>query len=545
MNCKFIFVVGGVVSSLGKGLSAASIAACLIEQGYRVRVKKLDPYLNIDCGTMNPDQHGEVYVTDDGVEADMDLGHYERFTGIATNCYDIITAGKVFKNVLEKERRGEYLGDTVQVVPHVINQIKDLIFADLSNEDFLICEIGGTVGDIEILPFIETLRQIINDLGKEQVMCIQLTLVPYIESAQELKTKPTQHSVKTLLSYGVQPDLLICRSKNTLSVELKNKIALFCNVPTQRVFCAPDVDCIYYLPLFYHNQSLDSKICEYFSMSSRNNCLDKWQGLNEQVCQYKSELNIAIIIKYTKSNDSYISVAESLHHAGISNKVKINVQWISAEDIEDHSNIDELFSNIKALIVPGGFGVRGVNGKLKAIQWARNNNLPYLGICLGMQLAIVEFAKNVLNMNPDLLSKELEGLSNNAVNDNDYLINLLNVQGQDIGGTMRLGGYNCKLTPNSLINKLYNQDVINERHRHRYGLNVKYKKELHNNGMIISGVSTQDENVEAIEYKNHPWFIGVQFHPEFKSNPFNPHPLFVSFVEAAKNNNNGKKNETY
>lgn len=532
---KFIFITGGVVSSLGKGIAAASLAALLQARGYRVRLRKLDPYLNVDPGTMSPYQHGEVFVTDDGAETDLDLGHYERFANISLSQQDAITSGKVYQTVLQKERRGDYLGGTVQVIPHVTDMIKEHMNAALGDTDFLICEIGGTVGDIEGLPFFEAIRQ----KGQEDpdnVMFIHLTLLPYIPSAGELKTKPTQHSVKELRSIGIQPDLLLCRCDRPIPAEEKRKIALFCNVRPACVIEARDVNNIYEVPMAYYEQGFDREVLNHFGLVSSEPDLTAWQRLVEGFVSPKSGcVNIAIVGKYTGLLDAYKSLHEALIHAGVANDVRVNCHWIDAETIENHANIDSVFESMHAILVPGGFGERGISGKIAAVRYAREHHIPYFGICLGMQMAVIETARHVAG-HQDAGSSEFNadafaivGLMTQWQKGDDATTRS---ETSDLGGTMRLGAYPAHLQAGSLAHHIYGTTEIEERHRHRYEVDIAQRELLAKAGMIITGLSPDGALPEIIERPDHPWFLAVQYHPELKSRPFAPHPLFVSFVAA-------------
>ncbi|MBX3487315.1 MAG: CTP synthase [Candidatus Paracaedibacteraceae bacterium] len=534
---KFIFVTGGVVSSLGKGLAASALAAILQARGFKARLRKLDPYLNVDPGTMSPYQHGEVFVTDDGTESDLDLGHYERFTGISTQKTDSITTGKIYSAVLAKERRGDYLGATVQVVPHIIDEIKTFVTNDITDEDFVICEIGGTVGDIESLPFLETIRQLGNDLGRENCMYIHVTLLPYIAAAGEIKTKPTQHSVKELLSVGIQPDLLLCRSDREIPEDARRKLGLFCNVKAERVIEASDLKSIYEAPLVYHANGLDTEVCKYFKIDAKAPDLSTWQEIVRRIHYPEGMVTIAIVGKYMQLLDAYKSIIQALTHAGIAHNVKVNLKWIDAEQTDQ---VAHHLRGVQAILVPGGFGNRGVDGKLEAIRFARENKIPYLGICFGMQLAVLETARNVLGIS-QANSTELDA------NTPEPVIGLMTEwmdgetlqrrQGDgNLGGTMRLGAYDCTLSPQSITAKLYGTQAISERHRHRYEVNMTYKDRIESTGLKFVGMSPEGDLPEVVERQDHPWFIGVQFHPEFKSRPFAPHPLFVGFVGAAMEN---------
>ena len=534
---RFIFVTGGVVSSLGKGLSSASLAYLLQSRGYKVRLRKLDPYLNVDPGTMSPFQHGEVFVTDDGAETDLDLGHYERFSGVSAKKSDNITTGKIYNDVLKKERKGKYLGKTVQVIPHITDRIKEFIKNDSLKEDFVICEIGGIVGDIESLPFVEAIRQFANDIEKKNALFIHLTLVPYLKASDEIKTKPTQHSVKELRSIGIQPDIIICRSERSIPLEHRKKISLFCNVDIKNVIETVDVKTIYEAPISFFKEKLDVQVLNYFKMKSKKPVnLNPWKKITKIILQTKKEVNIAIIGKYVELKDAYKSLDEALAHGGIENKIKVNLIRIDSDKLRV-SEIKSKLRNISGILIPGGFGKRGTDGKIEAIRYARNNKIPFLGICYGMQMAIIEFARNKLNIKKATSSE----FDKNGV----HVIGLINewkkdgktIKGtdKDLGGTMRLGSYDAKLKDNSLIRKIYGKNFIKERHRHRYEVNINYKEKFEKNGMSFSGLSPDGSLPEIIELKNHPWFVGVQFHPEFKSRPLAPHPLFSSFIRASKN----------
>jgi len=534
---RYIFVTGGVVSSLGKGLSSASLAYLLQSRGYKVRLRKLDPYLNVDPGTMSPFQHGEVYVTDDGAETDLDLGHYERFSGVSAKKSDNITTGKIYSDVLKKERKGEYLGKTVQVIPHITNRIKQFIKNDSSKEDFVICEIGGIVGDIESLPFVEAIRQFANDVGKKNALFIHLTLVPYLKASDEIKTKPTQHSVKELRSIGIQPDIIICRSERPIPLEHRKKISLFCNVDIKNVIETVDVRTIYEAPMSFFKEKLDIQVLNYFKLKSKKSAnLNPWKKITKIILNNKKQVNIAIIGKYVELKDAYKSLDEALTHGGIDNKVKVNLVRIDSEKLKV-SEIKVKLKNIAGILIPGGFGKRGTDGKIEAIKYARLNKVPFLGICYGMQMAIIEFARNQLGLK-NATSSEFDkkglpiiGLINEWTKDGKKIKGT----DKDLGGTMRLGSYEAKLKDNSLIRKIYKSKAIHERHRHRYEVNIAFKEKFEKKGMIFSGLSPDNKLPEIIELKNHPWYIGVQFHPEFKSRPLVPHPLFSSFIKAAKN----------
>ena len=534
---RFIFVTGGVVSSLGKGLSSASLAYLLQSRGFNVRLRKLDPYLNVDPGTMSPFQHGEVYVTDDGAETDLDLGHYERFSGISAKKSDNITTGKIYSDVLRKERKGGYLGKTVQVIPHITDRIKDFIKSDTSKEDFVICEIGGIVGDIESLPFVEAIRQFSNDVDKKNALFIHLTLVPYLKASDEIKTKPTQHSVKELRSLGIQPDIIICRSERPIPLEHRKKISLFCNVGIENVIQTVDVKTIYEAPISFNRENLDKQVLEYFKIKSKKKVnLNPWKKITKTILNTKKTINIAIIGKYVELKDAYKSLDEALTHGGIDNNSKINLVRIDSENLKI-SEIKKKLQGVSGILIPGGFGKRGTEGKIEAIKYAREKKIPFFGICFGMQMAIIEFARNKLNIKKATSSEF--GLGGIPI---IGLISEWNKGGKvikgtdkDLGGTMRLGLYEAKLKENSLIRKIYKSKSIQERHRHRYEVNIDYKDQFEKNGLIFSGLSPDKKLPEIIELKNHPWFIAVQFHPEFKSRPLAPHPLFSSFIKAAKN----------
>jgi len=536
---RYIFVTGGVVSSLGKGLSSASLAYLLKSQGYKVRLRKMDPYLNVDPGTMSPFQHGEVFVTDDGAETDLDLGHYERFTNISSKKSDNITTGRIYSDIIKKERQGGYLGKTVQVIPHITDRIKEFIKNDISSEDFVICEIGGTVGDIESLPFVEAIRQFSNEHGKSKTLFIHLTFVPFLKSSDEIKTKPTQHSVKELRSIGIQPDIIICRSQQSIPLDQKKKISLFCNVPIDNVIETVDVRTIYEAPISFFNQKLDKQVLKYFKLKPKKRAnLLPWKKITKITLNTKKSINIAIIGKYVNLKDAYKSLDEALTHGGISNKVKVNLVRIESDKLKPNQ-ITKKLKNISGLLIPGGFGKRGTEGKITAIKHAREKKIPFLGICFGMQMAIIEFARNKLKIK-NAGSTELDKKCYPVVG----LINEWNKQGKiikgtdkDLGGTMRLGLYEAKLRNNSAIKKIYKSNSINERHRHRYEVNNNLKDQFEKKGLIFSGMSPDNKLPEIIELKNHPWFIGVQFHPEFKSRPLSPHPLFSSFIKAAKSFN--------
>lgn len=534
-KAKFIFITGGVVSSLGKGLASASLAATLQARGFKVRMRKLDPYLNVDPGTMSPYQHGEVFVTDDGAETDLDLGHYERFSGVACHKTDSVTSGKIYQRVLDKERHGDYLGATIQVVPHVTNEIKDFIKSDITDEDFVLCEIGGTVGDIEGQPFLEAIRQTAYDLGRERVMFVHVTLLPYIAASGELKTKPTQHSVKQLQEYGIQPDMLLCRSQMPIPQNEKRKIALFCNIKEENVIAALDASSIYAVPLAYSHEGMDAQVCKYFGLNSAPADLSKWEHIVDTIQHPEGEVKIAVVGKYTQMLDTYKSLGEALTHGGIANKYKVRIKWIDSESLES-GDVSSQLNDVCGILVPGGFGARGTEGKIKAIRYARENKIPFLGICLGMQMAVIETMRNICgvkNAGTTEFTPDCEAVVGLMTEwDKDGARQIRHKDG-DLGGTMRLGAYECVLQPDSLVCKVYGQDKISERHRHRYEVNMKYEPQLKNAGMVVSGKSPDGLLPEIVEIPNHPWFIAVQFHPELKSKPFDPHPLFVSFVRAS------------
>jgi len=533
---RFIFITGGVVSSLGKGLLSASLGALLQARGYSVRLRKLDPYLNVDPGTMSPYQHGEVYVTDDGAETDLDLGHYERFTGVASRQSDNVTSGRIYSDILTKERRGDYLGGTVQVIPHVTDAIKAFAIADSDDVDFVLCEIGGTVGDIESLPFMEAIRQLGNDLGDKQSIFIHLTLVPYLAAAGELKTKPTQHSVKELRGIGIQPQILVCRAEQEIPASERAKIALFCNVRKEAVIQALDASSIYAVPAQYHNEGLDEEVLRAFGIEGAPSPdLSRWTEIMDRLEKPEGEVTIAVVGKYTGLKDAYKSLSEALTHGGIANRVKVNIDWIESEIFESEDAVARL-EHVHGILVPGGFGYRGAEGKIAAAKFAREHDVPYFGICLGMQMAVIEGARHLAGIE-NANSSEFGSCD-------DPLVGLMteweSVSGKerrtkdgDLGGTMRLGAYDAKLNGNSHVAAIYGSTEISERHRHRYEVNITYREKLEAAGMHFSGMSPDGELPEIVEYPNHPWFIGVQYHPELKSKPFDPHPLFASFVEAA------------
>ena len=539
---RFIFITGGVVSSLGKGLASAALGALLQARGYSVRLRKLDPYLNVDPGTMSPFEHGEVFVTDDGAETDLDLGHYERFTGVSARMTDSVSSGRIYSNVLEKERRGNYLGKTIQVIPHVTDEIKDFIKIGEDEVDFMLCEIGGTVGDIEGLPFFEAIRQFSQDKQRGECIFMHLTLLPFVKASGELKTKPTQHSVKELRSIGISPDVLVCRSEGSIPQKEREKLALFCNVRPESVISAKDLNSIYEAPISYHQEGLDQAVLDAFNITpAPKPDLSKWEDVKDRLNNPEGHVNVAIVGKYTQLEDAYKSIAEALTHGGMANRLEVKIKWVDAETFEKEDPEIHL-SGFHAILVPGGFGERGTEGKIMAAKFAREHKIPYLGICLGMQTAVIESARN------------MAGISNAGSEEFDHeagkrrfepIIYHLKewVQGNhkvsrnvedDKGGTMRLGAYSAVLAEGSNVAKVYNSTDIEERHRHRYEVDINYRKELEKNGLIFSGMSPDGRLPEIIELINHPWFIGVQFHPELKSKPFDPHPLFRDFIKAAK-----------
>ncbi|MFQ9978756.1 CTP synthase [Clostridium cadaveris] len=534
MSTKYIFVTGGVVSSIGKGITAASLGRLLKDRGLKVSIQKFDPYLNIDPGTMSPYQHGEVFVTDDGAETDLDLGHYERFIDENLTKNSNITTGKVYWSVISKERKGEYLGGTVQVIPHITNEIKSKVYeaAEESDADVIITEIGGTVGDIESQPFLEAIRQVKFEAGKENVCYIHVTLVPYLHKAGELKTKPTQHSVKELRSIGIQPDIIVCRTEKPLSDDLKSKIGLFCNIDGNSVVQNLDAENLYEVPLLLQREGLDSLVCDKLNLEARNINNEYWIKMVEEFKKLKDEVNIALVGKYVELHDAYISVVEALNHGGLANNVKVNINWINAEDI-NYKNVKDILGKSDGILVPGGFGDRGIEGKIEAIRWARENKVPFLGICLGMQCAVIEFARNVLGYE-GANSSEIASSTKYPVI--DLLPDQKNIE--EVGGTMRLGAYPCALVNDSNAIKVYGKDMIKERHRHRYEFNNDYREKIVQGGLNITGTSPDGRLVEIIEIKDHPWFVGCQFHPELKSRPNNPHPLFVGFIKNAKKRTN-------
>lgn len=534
---RFIFITGGVVSSLGKGLLSASLGALLQARGYKVRLRKLDPYLNVDPGTMSPYEHGECFVTDDGAETDLDLGHYERFTGVAGRQSDNVTSGRIYSQIIQKERRGDYLGATVQVIPHVTNAIKEFATAEQGDNDFIICEVGGTAGDIEAMPFMEAIRQLSLDLGRGQSIFVHLTLVPFLKAAGELKTKPTQHSVRDLRSIGIQPDVLVCRAEHPIPDVERRKIGLYCNVPMSAVIPALDVSSIYDVPLTYHNEGLDVEVLKSFGMSYADEPdLSKWEDIKDRIDHPEGEVNIGVIGKYTILPDAYKSLKEALVHGGIANRTKVNIHWLESELFEQEDASDRL-EGMDGILVPGGFGKRGTEGKIAAAKFAREKRVPYFGICLGMQMATVEAARNLAG---------IEKAGSTEFGENcDPVVGLITEwtredgsveerdQDTDLGGTMRLGAYPAKLEKGSRVSEIYAAREISERHRHRYEVNIGYVKALQEAGVSFSGMSPDGALPEIMEYPDHPWFIGVQYHPELKSKPFEPHPLFASFIGAA------------
>ena len=541
---RYIFITGGVVSSLGKGLASAALGALLQARGYSVRLRKLDPYLNVDPGTMSPFEHGEVFVTDDGAETDLDLGHYERFTGVAARKTDSISSGRVYSTVLEKERRGDYLGKTIQVIPHVTNEIKDFLHVGDDEVDFMLCEIGGTVGDIEGLPFFEAIRQFSHDKPRGQCIFMHLTLLPYLAASGELKTKPTQHSVKELQSIGIAPDILVCRSEHPIPEKEREKIALFCNVRKEAVVAAYDLKTIYDAPLAYHAQGLDQAVLDAFDISPAPKPeLSVWRDVSDRVHNPEGEVNVAIVGKYTQLEDAYKSIAEALTHGGMANRVKVKIDWVDAEVFDQTDDVSAHLEGFHAILVPGGFGERGTEGKIKAAQYAREQKVPYLGICLGMQMAVIEAARNVAGLTT-AGSEEFDHESTGKKRFEPVVYHLKEwVQGNhkverkvddDKGGTMRLGAYDATLKEGSNVAKVYGTTSIDERHRHRYEVDTAYREQLEKAGLTFSGMSPDGMLPEIVEWSDHPWFIGVQFHPELKSKPFDPHPLFKDFIRAAK-----------
>lgn len=533
-NTKYIFVTGGVVSSLGKGITAASLGRLLKSRGYRVTIQKFDPYINIDPGTMSPYQHGEVFVTDDGAETDLDLGHYERFIDINLSKNSNTTTGKIYQSVINKERRGDYLGGTVQVIPHITNEIKERVFrvGQQDNADFVITEIGGTVGDIESLPFLEAIRQVKKDVGKNDVLYIHVTLVPYISAAGELKTKPTQHSVKELRSIGISPDIIVCRSEKPISKEMREKMAMFCDVDPDAVIQNLTARSIYEVPMLMEEQGLDTIVLRKLAMEDKPKDMQGWHDMVARILKkYDKKVTIAVVGKYVALQDAYISITESLRHAAVANEAELDIHWVNAEEIEaDDTDMAKVMAGVDGILVPGGFGNRGIEGKIKAIQYAREHKIPFFGICLGMQCAVIEFARHVCGM-ADANSSEFNPNSTHPVI--DLMPEQLDVE--DLGGTMRLGLYPCKVYPDTLTSKAYNAELIYERHRHRYEFNNAFREEIVGKGLVLGGTLPNGRLVEIVELpeSEHPWFLGAQFHPEFKSRPTNPHPLFREFVGAA------------
>ncbi|MBP1964079.1 CTP synthase [Paenibacillus aceris] len=527
---KYIFVTGGVVSSLGKGITAASLGRLLKNRGLKVTIQKFDPYINVDPGTMSPYQHGEVFVTDDGAETDLDLGHYERFIDINLSKSSNVTSGKVYSSVITKERRGEYLGGTVQVIPHITNEIKDRVLraGREAQSDVVITEIGGTVGDIESLPFLEAIRQMKNDIGRENVMYIHVTLIPYIKAAGEVKTKPTQHSVKELRGLGIQPHVIVCRTEHSLTEDMKRKLALFCDIDPAAVIECRDAETLYEVPMMLREQGLDDYVVNHLKLKTNEPDMTEWESLVRKVKSLTKKTEIAIVGKYVALHDAYLSIVEALGHAGIDNDSEIDIRWVNAEEIYDH-NVDELLSGVQGILVPGGFGDRGIEGKVSAIRYAREKKIPFFGICLGMQVAVIEYARSVSG---------LDGANSSEINPTTAypVIDLLPEQKdiENLGGTMRLGLYPCKIVPGSLAEKCYNDELVYERHRHRYEFNNEYRELIESAGLRISGTSPDGRLVEMVELPGHPWFLAVQFHPEFTSRPNRPQPLFREFVKAAQ-----------
>ena len=539
---RFIFITGGVVSSLGKGLASAALGALLQARGFSVRLRKLDPYLNVDPGTMSPFEHGEVFVTDDGAETDLDLGHYERFTGVAARTTDSVSSGRIYSTVLEKERRGDYLGKTIQVIPHVTNQIKEFISIGEDEVDFMLCEIGGTVGDIEGLPFFEAIRQFSQDKPRGQCLFMHLTLLPFIKASGELKTKPTQHSVKELRSIGIAPDILVCRSEGPIPVKEREKLALFCNVRAESVIAAQDLKSIYEAPLAYHREGLDQAVLDAFQINPAPRPeLSRWEDVADRIYNPEGEVKVAIVGKYTQLEDAYKSIAEALTHGGMANRVKVRIEWVDAE-IFEREDVTPHLAPFHAILVPGGFGERGTEGKIKAAKFAREHKIPYLGICLGMQMAVIEAARNVAGVTAagseefdhEAGEKRFEPVVYHLKEWVQGNHKVARSHSDDKGGTMRLGAYDATLKEGSKVAEIYGATAIDERHRHRYEVDVKYRKALEAKGLKFSGMSPDGRLPEIVEWDGHPWFIGVQFHPELKSKPFAPHPLFKDFVRAAK-----------
>ena len=533
---RFVFITGGVVSSLGKGLASAALGALLQTRGFDVRLRKLDPYLNVDPGTMSPYQHGEVYVTDDGAETDLDLGHYERFTGVPSRRSDNVTSGRIYQSVINKERRGDYLGRTVQVIPHVTDEIKEFIQTDIDSADFALIEIGGTVGDIESLPFLEAIRQMANELGRDRALFLHLTLVPHIATAGELKTKPTQHSVKELRSIGIQPDILLCRCDQPLPENVRGKIALFCNVRERDVIGAPDVGSIYEVPIRYHEEGLDTRILSHFGLDTSTPDLSRWEEICDRLGAPEGNVRIAVIGKYTELKDAYISLGEALVHGGIANHVAVELTWLDAE-IFEQPDTSHYLEEVDGILVPGGFGERGAEGKIAAVTYAREHKIPYFGICFGMQMAVLDAARNIAGIHGAGSTEfgpakvPVVGLLTEWMRGNEVVVREAE---DDLGGTMRLGSYECHLKDDSRVSEIYGGAAcIEERHRHRYEVNINMREQLEEAGLTFAGMSPDGMLPEIIELRDHPWFVGVQFHPELKSKPFDPHPLFRSFIRAA------------
>ncbi len=534
---RYIFITGGVVSSLGKGVASAALGALLQARGFKVRLRKLDPYLNVDPGTMSPYQHGEVFVTDDGAETDLDLGHYERFTGVSASKSDNVTTGQIYSRIIERERRGDYLGATVQVIPHVTDQIKQFVLSDAGDADFVLCEIGGTVGDIEALPFFEAIRQLGNELPRGDAVYVHLTLMPFIPSAGELKTKPTQHSVRELRAIGIQPDVLLVRADREIPESERNKIALFCNVRSSAVVQALDCRTIYEVPLAYHREGFDEEVLNAFRMKDvAEPKLDGWQNIVERITAPDGEVTIAVVGKYTVLKDAYKSLIEAIAHGGIANNVRVNIEWVEASAFDDEDHIRTALAGVHGIIVPGAFGERGAEGKINAVRFSRENEVPFFGICYGMQMAVIEAARSLLGVE-DATSSEFEqggksvvGLMREWTRGNEKEVR---TEAGDLGGTMRLGAYPARLKEGSRVHEIYSARDIEERHRHRYEIDISWADRLADHGVEFSGVSPDGALPEIMEIPDHPWFIGVQYHPELKSRPFDPHPLFASFIEAA------------
>ncbi|MFA6548515.1 MAG: CTP synthase [Candidatus Margulisiibacteriota bacterium] len=527
---RYIFITGGVVSSLGKGITAASLGRLLKSRGISVTIQKLDPYINVDPGTMNPYQHGEVFVTEDGAETDLDLGHYERFIDVNLGRSNNVTTGMIYWDVITRERRGDYLGGTVQVIPHITNEIKNRIRAVTKEEKFdvVICEIGGTVGDIEGLPFLEAIRQFRNEVGRDNCINIHVTLVPFLDTTHEFKTKPTQHSVMKLREIGIQPDIIICRSRDPLSNELKEKISLFCDVAKEAVIGLSDAPLLYQIPLSLEKEGLDDTVLKYLNLPVKKGDLTEWAKLVEEMKDPTKKVKIALVGKYTELEDSYISIVEALKHGGIASRLAVEFKWVNAEKLEEEETLEPIFRDVHGIVVPGGFGPRGIEGKIKAIRFARENKIPLLGLCLGMQCAVIEFARNVCKMK-GANSAEFDSETKYPVI--DYIPEQRAIK--DKGGTMRLGAYPCKIKKGTLLSKIYGKELVQERHRHRYELNNDFKKDLAEGGMIFSGIYPEADLVEVVEIPEHPWFLATQYHPEFKSRPNRPHPIFTSFMQAA------------